>query len=76
MIKQIKECKKIRENKLKNSSNENKLKIIQTHPQAIYISRLLNLKNIPEPVNSSNLSIYTGDFYNHFNYIMIIKYIA
>ncbi|RGB26894.1 kinase-like domain-containing protein [Rhizophagus diaphanus] len=25
---------------------------IQTHPQAIYTSRLLNFKNLPEPVNS------------------------
>ncbi|RGB25211.1 hypothetical protein C1646_747447, partial [Rhizophagus diaphanus] len=26
---------------------------IETHPQAIYTSRLLNFKNLPEPVNSS-----------------------
>src|SRR5437764_4772516 len=37
---QIMECEKIRENKLKNSSSENKPKNIQTHPQAIYTSRL------------------------------------
>ena len=53
---QIRECEKIRENKLKNSSSENKPKNIQTHPQAIYTSRLLNFKNLPEPVNSSDLS--------------------
>ena len=29
------------------------------HPQAIYTSRLLNFKNLPEPVNSS--SFYTGN---------------
>jgi serine/threonine protein kinase len=53
---QVKECEKIRENKLKNKSNEDKSKSIQTHPQAIYTSRLLNFKNLPEPVNSSELA--------------------
>jgi len=53
---QIKECDTIRENKLKNSSSEEKSENIQTHPQAIYTSRLLNFKNLPEPVNSSDLS--------------------
>ena len=53
---QIEECEKIRENKLKNRSNEDKSKSIQTHPQAIYTSRLLNFKDLPEPVNSSDLS--------------------
>ena len=53
---QVKECDKIRENKLKNSPNKNKPKNIQTHPQAIYTSRLFNLKNLPNPVNSSDLS--------------------
>ena len=55
---QIKEYAKIRENKLKNSSSENKPKNIQTYPQAIYTSRLLNFKNLPEPVNSSDLSSF------------------
>jgi serine/threonine protein kinase len=50
---QIKEWKKIREsNELKKSrSNKNKFKKIKTHPQAIYTSRFLNFKNLPEPVN-------------------------
>ena len=52
---QVKECEKIRENKLKNKSNEDKSKDFQIHPQAIYTSRLLNFKNLPEPVNSSEL---------------------
>ena len=52
---QIKECEEIRENKLKNRSKEDKSKSIQTHPQAIYTSRLLNFKDLPEPVNSSEL---------------------
>ena len=55
---QIKECEKIRENKLKNRSNKDKSKSIQTHPQAIYTSRLLNFKNLPEPVNSTDLSSF------------------
>jgi serine/threonine protein kinase len=50
---QIKECEKIRKSKLKNRSDKDKP---QTHPQAIYTSRLLNFKNLPEPVNSSDLS--------------------
>ena len=55
---QIEKCERIRENKLKNNPNENKSKNIQTHPQAIYTSRLLNFKNLPEPVNSSDLSSF------------------
>ncbi|RGB30364.1 kinase-like domain-containing protein [Rhizophagus diaphanus] len=51
---QIKECEKIKENKLKNRTNENKSNNLQTHPQAIYISRLLNFENLPEPVNSTD----------------------
>ena len=50
---QIQECEKIRKNKLKNRIDKNIN--IQTHPQAIYTSRLLNFKNLPEPVNSTNL---------------------
>ncbi|CAB5386127.1 unnamed protein product [Rhizophagus irregularis] len=49
------EYKKIRENKLIKRSSENKPEIIKTHPQAIYTSRLLNFKNLPEPANSSDL---------------------
>ncbi|RGB38409.1 kinase-like domain-containing protein, partial [Rhizophagus diaphanus] len=56
---QIKECEKIKENKLKNRTNENKSKNLQTHPQAIYTSRLLKFENLPEPVNSTDyLSSY------------------
>ncbi|PKY59656.1 hypothetical protein RhiirA4_482589, partial [Rhizophagus irregularis] len=31
---------------------------IKTHPQAIYTSRLLSFKNLPEPVNSSDLTSF------------------
>ncbi|UZO03086.1 uncharacterized protein OCT59_023499 [Rhizophagus irregularis] len=51
---QIKECEKIKVNKLKNRTNENKSKNLQIHPQAIYTSRLLKFENLPEPVNSTN----------------------
>ncbi|RIA99713.1 kinase-like domain-containing protein [Glomus cerebriforme] len=48
---QINESEKIREKKLKNRLKENNPRIIHIHPQAIYISRLLNFKDLPEPVN-------------------------
>ncbi|POG80511.1 kinase-like domain-containing protein [Rhizophagus irregularis DAOM 181602=DAOM 197198] len=35
-----------------NRTSEKRSSSIQTHPQAIYTSRLLNFKNLPEPVNS------------------------
>ncbi|CAB4446243.1 unnamed protein product [Rhizophagus irregularis] len=54
----MKEYKKLREIKFKNRSNENKSESIKTHPQAFYTSRLLDFKNLPEPVNSSDLSSF------------------
>ncbi|CAB4378821.1 unnamed protein product [Rhizophagus irregularis] len=42
---QIKKCNK---NKLKNKPRS------QSHPQAIYISRQISFKNLPEPTNSTN----------------------
>ncbi|GBC54200.2 kinase-like domain-containing protein [Rhizophagus irregularis DAOM 181602=DAOM 197198] len=33
---QIEECEKIKENKLKNRTNENQSKNLQTHPRAVY----------------------------------------
>jgi serine/threonine protein kinase len=38
-----------------NRSSEKRTSNIQSHPQAIYTSRLLNFNNLPEPVNSGNL---------------------
>jgi len=55
---QIEEFDKIRKSEFKNRSSEDKSKNLQTHPQAIYTSRLLNFKNLPEPVNSSDLSSF------------------
>src|SRR5205085_860100 len=37
---QVEECEKIKENKLKNNPSESKSKNVQSHPQAIYTSRL------------------------------------
>ena len=51
---QVKECEIIRKSKFRNRQNEDRSKNIQTHPQAIYTSRLLNFKDLPEPVNSLN----------------------
>ena len=41
-----------------SKTDQDKSKSLQTHPQAIYTSRLLNFKNLPEPVNSSDLSSF------------------
>jgi serine/threonine protein kinase len=38
-----------------NRTSEKRTSNIQTHPQAIYTSRLLTFKNLPEPINSGNL---------------------
>ncbi|GBB85343.1 hypothetical protein RclHR1_01190019 [Rhizophagus clarus] len=55
---QVKECDEIRRKKFENKSNKDKSINIQTHPQAIYTSRLLNFKDLPKPVNSSDLSSF------------------
>ncbi|GET65570.1 kinase-like domain-containing protein [Rhizophagus irregularis DAOM 181602=DAOM 197198] len=55
---QIKKYDKTREEKFKTRSNEDKFESIKIHPQAIYTSRLLSFKNLPEPVNSSDLSSF------------------
>jgi serine/threonine protein kinase len=67
---QIKKCQEIRENKIKNRPDKVKPKNIQTHPQAIYTSRLLNFKNLPEPVNSTDLSSFQLNQGNIFNLIV------
>ncbi|GBC06547.1 hypothetical protein RclHR1_00690037 [Rhizophagus clarus] len=55
---QIKEYDKIRRKKFKNRSYKDESENIQTHPQAIYTSRLLNFRNLPKPINSSDLSSF------------------
>jgi serine/threonine protein kinase len=73
---QMEKYKKIRENRLKNKSNKNKSENIKTHPQTIYTSRLLNFKNPPKPVNSSDLSnlIVRIIIYLHFYLYFIFLY--
>src|SRR4051794_3307336 len=53
---QIEYCENIRKSKFKNRPDKVKPKNIQTHPQAIYTSRLLNFKNLP---NSGNVQTDT-----------------
>ncbi|GBB91323.1 hypothetical protein RclHR1_18540002 [Rhizophagus clarus] len=55
---QVVKCDKIGKEKFKNRSSTNQSKNTQTHPLAIYTSRLLYFKNLPKPVNSSNLSSF------------------
>ncbi|CAB4414716.1 unnamed protein product [Rhizophagus irregularis] len=55
---QIKVSDEIEKKKFESRSSKDKSKNIQTHPQAIYTSRLLNFKNLPKPVNSSDLSSF------------------
>ncbi|CAB5370697.1 unnamed protein product [Rhizophagus irregularis] len=40
-----------------NRTSEKRSNNIQTHPQAIYTSRLLNFKNLPEPANSDVIQL-------------------
>ncbi|GBC03651.1 hypothetical protein RclHR1_05230013 [Rhizophagus clarus] len=55
---QVKECDEIRRKNFGSKSNKDKSINIQTHPQAVYTSRLLNFKDLPKPVNSSDLSSF------------------
>jgi serine/threonine protein kinase len=73
---QIEEYKKIRDKKLKNRSNKNKSVSIKTHPQAIYTSRFFNFKNLPEPVNSSNLLTFQVNSGKWLNLIVRIVYLV
>jgi serine/threonine protein kinase len=50
---QIKQCKK---DKIKNKPRS------QSHPLAIYNSRHINFKNLPEPTNPTNSSSHPGKF--------------
>jgi serine/threonine protein kinase len=70
---QIKECDKIRRSKFESRSRTDKPKDIQTHPQAIYTSRLLNFKNLPKPENSSDLSSFQFNSGNLIQFYFIIK---
>ena len=60
--KQVKEAEKF------NQSSTPESNIVSpsytTHPQAVYTSRLLNYKNLPEPQNSKEINI---QFYTKFS---------
>ena len=61
--KQIKEADEFNKKQLAltNSSNDTELMYV-THTQAIYTSRLLNFKNLPEPKNvDDGESDYSGN---------------
>ncbi|GBC36046.2 kinase-like domain-containing protein [Rhizophagus irregularis DAOM 181602=DAOM 197198] len=51
---QLKECNEIGKKNFESRLSKN----TQSHSQAIYTSKLLNFKNLPKPVNSSNLSSF------------------
>ncbi|GBC06105.1 hypothetical protein RclHR1_06620003 [Rhizophagus clarus] len=55
---QVKECDEIGRKKFESRSNKDKSMDIQTHPQAIYTSRLLNFNNLPKPITSSDLTSF------------------
>ncbi|RIA84268.1 kinase-like domain-containing protein [Glomus cerebriforme] len=52
--KQIEELKELTYNFTPITKSTTKTQLYETHTQAIYTSRLLNLSNLPEPVNCSN----------------------
>ena len=66
IYKQMKEADEFNKKQptLINSSSDTEL-TYTTHPQAIYTSRLLNFKNLPEPKNADDgESDYSGNYYN------------
>ena len=63
IYKQIKEADEFNKKQptLTNTLSDSEL-TYTTHPQAIYTSRLLNFKNLPEPKNAD--ADYSGNYYN------------
>ena len=63
IYKQTKEVDELNENQptFTNSLNDTEL-AYTTHPQAIYTSRLLNFKNLPEPKNADNNESLEDDY--------------
>jgi hypothetical protein len=73
--KQVKEAEKF------NQSSTSESNIVSpsytTHPQAVYTSRLLNYKNLPEPQNSKEINIqfytkYSGNYFLKLRFILFI----
>ncbi|UZO08538.1 uncharacterized protein OCT59_028792 [Rhizophagus irregularis] len=64
IIKQIKETDEINKKSsfsIPSSSTSSTLIYYMTHPQAIYTSRLLDFKNLPEPKNADNDDLEYSD---------------
>ena len=59
IIKQIEEVDKF--NKKQSTLNDTDELVYITHPQAIYTSRLLSFKNLPEPKNADDDEDYSGN---------------
>ncbi|RIA82697.1 kinase-like domain-containing protein [Glomus cerebriforme] len=51
---QLEELPELTYNIMPNTKSTTKTQLYETHTQAIYTSRLLNLSNLPEPVNCLN----------------------
>src|SRR5436309_15042367 len=49
-------------------------KLFETHPQAIYTSRLLNFSNLPEPVNCPNQEEFVSSRNGKFITLFILYY--
>ena len=76
--------KQYKEAEIFNQSLASKSNIVSsssytTHPQAIYTSRLLDYKNLPEPQNSKEINVnslaiskYSGDFFWNYTCIQFI----
>ena len=66
--KQIKEAEEINNLSTSNTTHSNSLALsYKTHSEAIYISRLLNFNNLPEPKNSD-------DYYERYDNITSMEY--
>src|ERR1041384_2509907 len=66
---QYKEARKFNQSKSNIVSNIVSSSSYETHPQAVYTSRPLDYKNLPEPQNSKeiNIQFYTGFSGNYFS---------
>jgi hypothetical protein len=87
-VKELKELSYNSINKIATTTNSlSKTQLFKTHPEAIYTSRLLDLPDLPEPVNFQNqeefvssrniVQIQSGEFIIYYINIelMLIKYI-
>src|SRR5581483_1302930 len=71
--KNCKELEKLEELTYKFSETTD-TKLFETHPQAIYTSRLLNFSNLPEPVNCPNQEEFVSSRNGKFITLFILYY--